>query len=223
MAKINDKCKAVGDVLTVKILKCEVVEGKYGEEVKFTTPLGELYIGRATGDQKLGRIGFASDEGDCILYSNVDGETLTFSRDTNPKAADKPYWAIARAEPATAKPTAHPPVRGRDEATPQGKGTSLNQRLDPPAVPQPPLSGSVKVNAIDRAYAHAYRVAQKVQGKDATPVSLNAGAATLVIAYGKDGLIGQFAPPVEAPTATNDADDPGPDEPQYDDDSVLPF
>jgi len=86
-----------GDTLTMHVAKAEVVEGQYGEQVKFTDTRGDqLFISRASADRQLSRIGFA--DGEMVIYGDVDGNTLVFSRDHNPKG--KPYWGIQRVVPA---------------------------------------------------------------------------------------------------------------------------
>lgn len=86
-----------GDTLTMHVAKCEVVEGQFGEQVKFTDTRGDqLFISRASADRQLARQGFA--DGELVIYGDVDGQTLVFSRDHNPKG--KPYWGIQRVVPA---------------------------------------------------------------------------------------------------------------------------
>ncbi len=96
-----------GDTITMHVAKCEVVEGKFGEQVKFTDTRGDaLFISRASADRQLSRIGFCDEE--AVLYGDVDGNTLVFSRDHNKQMPAKPYWGIARvvaADDATKRPS----------------------------------------------------------------------------------------------------------------------
>ena len=93
------KLKAAGDTATLHIVKCEVVEGSFGEQVKFTAANGDqLFLPRDSADRQLARQGFA--DGEAVLYSDVDGTTLVFSRDPNKKPGAAPYWSITRVVPS---------------------------------------------------------------------------------------------------------------------------
>jgi len=101
------ECKKVGDTLTMHVARCEVVEsanvknkdGSPQEQVKFTDTRGDyLFIGRETADRQLARIGFA--DGEMVIYGDVDGTTLHFSRVVNKNPAFAPYWNVERVIPA---------------------------------------------------------------------------------------------------------------------------
>lgn len=176
------KLPNAGDTLTTRVIKCEVVESQKTkqEQVKFTTSDGDLYIGRETADRQLGRCGFCDpDDVTNIFYADVDGCLLTFYRSENKTSGLKPYWNIKRAD-------ADEPVRGRAE-----------KPLAPPAPPPAPAmteDGTARRSAIELAYKRAWAVAVAVQGKLATADSLQAGAATVFIAYQNNHLLGLFHP-----------------------------
>lgn len=181
-----------GDSLIVRVLKCEVVDGASGEQVKFSTEKGEIYVGRKTADRQLLRAGFGEGEGDeaTVFYGDVDGYLLKFYRTPNKNPALKPYWNIERAADGDE------PVRGKPEAP-----------LAPPKAPAPAKDedGIARRSAIELAYKRAWSIAVAVQGKLATPDSLQAGAATVFIAYQNNHLLGLFSP---APTAEKAAEKP---------------
>lgn len=87
-----------GDSLTMKVAACEVVQGQYGEQVKFTGSTSDiLFLPKDSADRQLQRIPLDYEE--CV------GNTLTFSRDHNPKAGAKPFWGIALYQGASPAPT----------------------------------------------------------------------------------------------------------------------
>lgn len=220
------KIPKVGDEATFKVAKCEVVEsqtvknkdGTPQEQVKFTAANGDtLFIGRDAADRGLARLGFA--DGEQVFYGDVDGWTLRFYRVANKNPVFAPYWNIDK-------------VTDEAHEQPEVKTSAKPAPASAPAV-APASEGRVRLDCIDRAYAHAFQIAVKVQGDSATADSLQAGAATLLIAYGQNHLVGLFAPeaPAPAPAKTESRpikkaapppldDDPGPMEPDEDD---LPF
>jgi hypothetical protein len=211
-----------GDTLTMHVAKCEVVEGQFGEQVKFTDTRGDqLFISRASADRQLGRIGFV--DGEMVIYGDVDGNTLVFSRDHNPKG--KPYWGISRVVPADDARN-RPPLKAAAQAEaervrkakglPKDDGGSMGPYIpgldddpdDPgPADPyadddgMPPVKAvsapqktltaeqANKEGAINAAYARAYAFVLGVQGKNASPESVTAGASTLLISYKQSGIV----------------------------------
>lgn len=187
------KLPNAGDTLTARIKKAEVVEGASGEQVKFTTAQGDLYIGRATADRQLLRCGFGEGEGDTatVFYGDVDGTILTFFRTPNKNPALKPYWNIKRADGDE-----DAPVRGTKEVPMTTPST-------------PPLAGTdthkARRTALEVAYKRAWLVARSVQGTDAPFESVQAGAATLFIGYQSNHLIDTFliAEPATVTTTTH--------------------
>lgn len=214
------KMPATGDTLTMHCVKCEVVEGRFGEQVKFTNTRGDaLFLPRATADRQLGRIGFADAE--MVLYSDVDGQTLVFSRDPNDKMPDKPYWGIARVvhEDTTHRPSLKEQGQAEAERVRKSKGLPAeddgntigtlpfddappptdadNPYSDEDGLP-PVKAGMAQQVVIDErntkrqniveAYRMAYAAAIDVQGPDSTVEALNAGAATIIIAWQKAGV-----------------------------------
>lgn len=211
-----------GDTVTMHVVKAEVVEGKFGEQVKFTDTRGDaLFITRVSADRQLSRIGFCDEE--AVLYGDVDGNTLVFSRDHNKQMPSKPYWGIARvvaADDARSRPSITEAAKAEAERVRKAKGLppddggsmgpfipGLDDDPDDPGPtnpyadddgmpPQklPPAASTLtaeqanKEGAINAAYARAYAFVLGVQGKNATPDSAQAGAATVLIAYGKAGI-----------------------------------
>lgn len=89
-----------GSSLTMHCAKCEVVQGNYDEQVKFTDTRGDqLFLPRKSADRQLFRCGFGTEDAPGeynIHYSEVDGTTLVFSRDPNAKMPTKPFWGIRK-------------------------------------------------------------------------------------------------------------------------------
>lgn len=87
-----------GDTHTMRVTGCEAVQGQYGEQVKFTGDGGDiLFLPKDSADRQLARIP--------LEYITAVGETLTFSRDPNPKKGAKPFWSIAVANPRATQPS----------------------------------------------------------------------------------------------------------------------
>jgi len=236
------KIPTAGDFFTMVVKKCEVVDskfqnddGSFKEEVKFTDPSGDaLFIPRKTADFQLGNwCGFGEKNPDGswnIGYGDVDGHALTFRRDPNPKMPTKPYYGIRRAD-ESGDVNSRPSLAAAGRAAAEAVRKAQNLPRDPEDAPSGPAKGSPRpepspdgakaVDALDRAYRHAYEVAKAVQGKGATADSLQAGAATLVIQYDRHNLTALFAAPAKPEPAADDGD-PGPEEPG-DDDGSLPF
>lgn len=216
------KLTNVGDSATCHIVKCEVVEGKFGEDVKFTTANGDtLFINRKSADRQLARLGFADEE--MVLYSDVDGTTLRFYRSENTKQPGKHYWNIDRIIPeddARNRPSLVEAAKQEAERVRVAKGLPKEELSNTmgslpyddapppptdedypyadddgmPPVKAPPKTSTLtaeqanKEGAINAAYARAYAFTMGVQGPVATPDSLQAGAATLLIAYRQSGI-----------------------------------
>lgn len=130
---------------------------------------------------------------------DAKGRTVRFHRDANDSDPSKPYWGISVLENSTPRPT-----------RPQ-------ERVQPtPAV----AHSTTDQGAIDAAYTHALeaafsaQLALKTKFPTGAPLptadSVQAGAATILIAYQKAG-------PLPVPPASNNDGDPGPDEPDPDD------
>lgn len=86
------KLSEAGQSATLEITGCELVEGQYGEQVKFVAGEDILFLPRASADRQLERIGFvgiASEE-----YDGIVGQTLEFSRTASSKPGAKPFWNI---------------------------------------------------------------------------------------------------------------------------------
>lgn len=110
------KLQNEGDTLTGTVAGCEVVEGQYGEQVKFTFTDGKiLYLPKSSADNQLGR------EQVGLTYAEAIGNTLTFSRDPNKRAGGKPYWGINVASPAMAQAAPSKRIPPPSGAAPQGR------------------------------------------------------------------------------------------------------
>jgi hypothetical protein len=212
------KMPAEGDAVTMHVVKCEVVEGQFGEQVKFTDTRGDaLFLPRASADRQLSRIGFADEE--MVLYGDVDGNTLAFVRAHNDKMPAKPFWNIERVSPddASHRPTLKEQAQAEAERVRKAKGLPADDGMnigklpfdDVPAPTDadspyddedglPKVKAAVIQSAIDERatkrqdivelYRMAYAAAIDVQGPDSTAEALNAGAATIIIAWQKAGL-----------------------------------
>lgn len=219
------KLPDAGNTATLHVTRCEVVEGRFGEQIKFTATNGDLlFLPRESADRQLGRIGFATEEGDAILYSDVDGNTLVFSRDANTKKPGAaPYWSITRVVSesgprpslaAAAKAAAErvrvakhlpseddggamgPTIPGLDDVPPPTDADNPYSEDDgmPPVKAGMAQQAIVDAKAAKRqeiveAYRFAYSAALDVQGPDATAEAVQAGAATILIAMQKAGLV----------------------------------
>jgi hypothetical protein len=121
------KMPDAGDTVTMHVVKCEVIAGQYGEQVKFTDTRGDvLFITRASADRQLIRAGFVYEDQSstpCAAYDDVDGTTLVFARDPNPKG--KPYWSIRRiagVEDAKDRPSLAARAKAEAERVRKAKG-----------------------------------------------------------------------------------------------------
>lgn len=81
------KLQNAGDVATLDITGCEVVEGNYGQQVKFQSGDDTLYLPDTSAFRQLERIG--------LDVETAVGERLTFSRSASTKPGAKPFWNIA--------------------------------------------------------------------------------------------------------------------------------
>lgn len=102
------KLQQAGESVTWRVKSAEVVEGKFGPQIKFEdADTGDLlYISQDTAVRQLSRIP--------LEVEACAGETLTFSRDPN-KSGGAPYWgirvadAVERSQPVASKRLAPPP------------------------------------------------------------------------------------------------------------------
>jgi hypothetical protein len=102
------KLQQAGESVTWQVKSAEVVEGKFGPQIKFEDAASGdlLYISQDTAVRQLSRIP--------LEVEACAGETLTFSRDPN-KSGGAPYWgirvadAVERSQPVQSKRLAPPP------------------------------------------------------------------------------------------------------------------
>ena len=218
------ECKKVGDTITMHCMRCEVVEsstiknkdGTPQEQVKFTDTRGDyLFLPREAADRQLGRMGFV--DGELVIYGDVDGNTLLFSRTPNKKRAFAPYWNVELVTPPnTNRPSLTEAAKHEAERVRKAKGLPAEDDgntigklpfddAPPPtdadspygddemppvkATAHPKLGTSLKETEINAAYDRAWNHALTVQGGIGTAESVQAGAATLLIAYGKSGIV----------------------------------
>lgn len=195
-----------GDAATLTIKSAGPEKGKFGWQVKFEATNGDLlYIGQDSADRQLVRCGFG--EPGHVDYPAIAGATLHFSRDPNPNAPDKPYWSIQLAAAHEAKPKPEPkrltkPPLETNEPKDVSGAEYVARTTVPGEAPAPYTATAPaprSLDAVTRLYTWAWNTAAHVQvgaGK-ATPESIQAGAATLMIAADKAGI--RDVPPVEAP------------------------
>lgn len=192
-------------------------DGTPQEQVKFTDTRGDyVFIGRAPADRELLRCGFGEGEGETatVFYGDVDGCTLVISRVANKNPTMSPYWNIERIVTDTAdRPSLAARAKAEAERVRQEKNLPPDDDVPPPTDADAPMDdgeGNIgdlpgdpirtpartaasaradKIEQIHKAYLAAWSQAVEVQGDFGTPESVQAGAATLLIAYGKAGLI----------------------------------
>lgn len=213
------KIPNVGDSHTMKVVRCEVVQGNYNEQVKFSGDNGdELFLPRSSADRQLLRLGFGEGEGESALvgYGDVDGHILTFYRAANPKDAKKPFWNIKRDSEAE-------PTRGKPEAPMSAPRSQTPAKAEPAKQDAPTVDFAAMVDGINRAYAHAWQVAVKVQGDESSSDSLQAGAATLFIAYQNRGLLTHFVVPPKAEEKPAPAKAPAKPQPDLRDEAEVEY
>jgi hypothetical protein len=106
------KLQQAGESATFRVVKADLVEGKFGPQVRFDAENGDvLYISAETAQRQLARIP--------LDVETCAGETLTFGRDENKKGG-APYWSITvadavdRSKPAESKRLGSPYVPGLD-------------------------------------------------------------------------------------------------------------
>lgn len=103
------KLANAGDEATLDITGCEVVEGQYGEQVKFSSGDDILFLPKASADRQIDRLELVTPwNGDASDYEQVIGERLTFSRTPSTKPGAKPFWNINLAKPNGKPPVAAP-------------------------------------------------------------------------------------------------------------------
>lgn len=222
------KLTVSGSSMTLHVARCEVVQGNYDEQVKFTMPNGDqLFLPRKSADRQLFRCGFGTEDAPGeynIAYGDVDGHTLLFSRDPNAKMPAKPFWGITRvADADVPRPSLTAAAKAEAERVRLAKGLPVEEDEDALGPTIPGLDGYVhgedneedrlaslvqmaeeqitpklvgipastidKRQAIAEAYRQAWVAALDVQGPDSTAEALNAGAATILIAWQKAGLV----------------------------------
>lgn len=82
------KLQNEGDTHTGIVTSCGAVQGQYGEQVEFVFQGGDkLFLPKESADRQLDRL--------TLDYEGAVGQSLTFSRDHNPKKGAKPYWGIS--------------------------------------------------------------------------------------------------------------------------------
>lgn len=118
------KLANAGDEATLDITGCEVVEGQYGEQVKFSAGEDILFLPKASADRQIDRLGLVTPwNGDASDYEQVIGERLTFSRTPSTKPGAKPFWNINVAKPNGKPPVAAPAFPRTGSVQPHPTGT----------------------------------------------------------------------------------------------------
>lgn len=194
-----------GDTHTGHVTACSAEKGTYGEQVKFTFASGDLlYVGKPSADRQLLRCGFdlAGTVPPQVDYAAVAGNTLAFSRDHNAKAPDKPYWGITLAAPHEANPpmpTKRLPAPPLPSAAPRASAPSTATyaaATAPKAAAGLPEAHRPHSKATREDVAAAYRWAlaesRSAQGEEAPYEAVQSGAATILIALDKQGLVAGF-------------------------------
>lgn len=200
------KLQAEGDTFTATVKDAEVVKGQYGEQVKFTTNTGDiLFLPKDSAIRQLERLGLA--------VADAAGETLTFSRDHNPKKGSAPYWGISVANVREAQPKASPRVSSPyvppragphipgldDDPGPQDPDEPLYREPSPTPREQREAAGGVDFAVITkrqnflRFYADTYKTLAQSLVTDArvplTAEAVQAATATCIIQMDRKGLL----------------------------------
>jgi hypothetical protein len=140
-------------------------------------------------------------------WQQVIGMALTVSRSVKLGANGKPFWDCALAAGGYARPEPPRPsltaaAKAEAERIRKAKGLPAEEEEDreipPPTDADNPYADAageaqegeeapeaipVREAIVNAAYARAWAVARAVQGEDGTPESVQAGAATILIAY----------------------------------------
>jgi hypothetical protein len=100
------KLQEAGEEITLDLVSVEVVQGNFGQQVKFDANTGDcLYVPLASVERQLDRCGVAD-------VSELSGKTIHFSRAASNRPGGKPFWNLDRAREGdvVAKPNGKPPV-----------------------------------------------------------------------------------------------------------------
>lgn len=172
------KVEEVGQEFTGTVTSCSEVEGKYGRQVQFDFADGSrLFVTIQAAVRQLLRCGFDGGKApggdtDLVNYEAVEGNTLTFGRDHNPKG--KPYWRIELAD-------------GVDAPAKKAAPKMTHEAVAKAAVPKPSAVHPV-FDEILAGYRTIWAQVAAVQGQKATPESIQSGVATLMIQASQKGV-----------------------------------
>lgn len=85
------RLQEAGEEITLDLVGAEIVQGNFGEQVKFDSNTGDtLYVPLNSVVRQLDRCGVAE-------VSELSGRTIHFSRAANSKPGAKPYWNLDKA------------------------------------------------------------------------------------------------------------------------------
>lgn len=200
---------AIGDAATFRVR--EISEANTGKwpDYNFHAVDGKVYTApKAAMDRQFERAG--------VSIGQLVGSYITIERAPNESDPKKSWWNMRIASPADAKP-APPTKRlthaesvghlpGDDSVPPPSDADNPYAKPAPPALIPPngpprearretiqPTRAEAaqveesKVDAIANAYRLAWGIAVETQGEFGTPESVQAGAATILIAMGQRG------------------------------------
>ena len=179
------KLKNAGDAATFTVKSATVEEGQFGEQIKFVSAENGdiLYIGKDSAERQLVRCGFGDGSG--VHYDEIPGHALHFSRTPNAKKPGAaPFWNIELVTEGERKAAAVPSKRlieaPNDATSPQVAA----------ALSLPAAKGSWVDLVADlvNAYRETWTLVSEIQGEGATPDSIQAGVATILIAADKRGI-----------------------------------
>ena len=198
------KLQNEGETATLSIKAAEVVQGKFGPQVRFDTTDGDvLFIAQETAERQLKRIP--------LTVEQCAGEVLTFSRDPN-KQGGAPYWgirvadAVERSQPVESvrvpSPYGGKPIAGLDNFPSEAYGESVADPTPPlPATPAPTVAAQTRTThtaAVAPVATDKMRIANsyvdllkymKVQTGLTDEQALQSATATVWIAWTKGGLV----------------------------------
>lgn len=173
------KLANAGDEATLDITGCEVVEGQYGEQVKFSAGEDILFLPKASADRQIDRLGLVTPwNGDASDYEQVIGEKLTFSRTPSTKPGAKPFWNIN-----VAKPNGKPPVaKAAPPKSPPSFASKPEAELPPflrdaDAQDAAELAGKLAPGLLDKLQADLaiYTALTEFVTRDIAPIYVKAG------------------------------------------------
>jgi hypothetical protein len=155
------KIQEAGEELTLELTAAEIVEGNFGQQVKFEDKNGDvLYVPLSSVERQLDRCGVAE-------VSDLTGKSIHFSRAASNKPGGKPFWNLDKARNGDAVKT--------NGAAPKASAPKAEAYESPGRLPNEDFRELVL------RYRECAAAANEAWGKDTSDQALVAAAATLFI------------------------------------------